>query len=356
MTFTIQQTHLSKALTICGKAVSQGIDPLLQSYLFKLSKNSLEIVGSNGEMHISKTMAIDCNVIAADICLPSSRLLALIKDLPDQPLTFTFEDNRCDIKAISGIYKLPYIGGELFPDLKIGKQVKSLEIESANLFNAIDKTIFAVHNNTCTPFYGLSFEVFAGLATFTACNMMCLASVDIPAKCDFEARYLLSPKCAGVLQSILDIPDIKISTDGKVMAFQIEPDTLFKCALMDMKFTDWRKVIPTENDKVLTVDKGLLLGSVRRVDQFCHKAKMTVMLDMGIVVNIQAQNELSEEAKETISARYIGESLLINLNGKMLIACLPKIGDTAEISFSQPNTAAMIKEDALTFLIMPYFL
>lgn len=124
-------------------------------------------------------------------------------------------------------------------------------------------------------------------------------------------------------------------------------------------------MIPKENPNVLSIDRGILANSVKRIAIFANKTTSQVRLDMkGGKLTVTAEDlDFSNEASEQLECEYKGEDLLIGFNAKWLSEILSNI-DAEEITveMSTANKAGIIKpkvmdkgEDTL-MLLMPVML
>ena len=55
------------------------------------------------------------STINVKVAIPAKLLIDILKSLPDQPLTFSMENNILEINSNNGKYALSYMNGEEFP-------------------------------------------------------------------------------------------------------------------------------------------------------------------------------------------------------------------------------------------------
>jgi DNA polymerase-3 subunit beta len=76
---------------------------ILDNFLFELDHN--ELTASDLETTMSATLAIDST--SKGVAVPAKLLLKILKTFPEQPLTFTVEENSTiEISSNSGKYAL----------------------------------------------------------------------------------------------------------------------------------------------------------------------------------------------------------------------------------------------------------
>jgi DNA polymerase III subunit beta len=116
MNFIISSTYLLKQLQVLGSVInSNNTLPILDNFLFELDYKTLKVSASDLESTMVATLEIDSNS-QGSIAVPAKLLLETLKSFPEQPLTFTVqENNTIEISSNSGKYALAYANGEEFP-------------------------------------------------------------------------------------------------------------------------------------------------------------------------------------------------------------------------------------------------
>jgi DNA polymerase-3 subunit beta len=133
--------------------------------------------------------------------------------------------------------------------------------------------------------------------------------------------------------------------------------------LIDDTFPNYESVIPTENEKVLKVDKKSIIGSLKRSiimsDQVTNRTSLLVSPSELKVKS--ANNEFGTESEETIDCNYTeNEEFEIAFNGKYLLEAVQLFeSDEILFYFSTPLKAAILRpsdsgeEEDLMMLVMP---
>jgi DNA polymerase-3 subunit beta len=88
--------------------------PILDNFLFELDNKTLTVSASDLETTMSATLEID-STSKGSVAVPAKLLLDILKTFPEQPLTFTVEENSTiEISSNSGKYAIAYAPGEEF--------------------------------------------------------------------------------------------------------------------------------------------------------------------------------------------------------------------------------------------------
>ena len=109
-------------------------------------------------------MKVQLEVEAKDsgkVCIPAKIILDSLKNLPEQPLTFTIDKNfGIEITSDNGKYKVMGENPDNFPKEPAADDTTSFTMTSSALVTAINKTLFAVSSDDLRPaMTGVFFEM-----------------------------------------------------------------------------------------------------------------------------------------------------------------------------------------------------
>ena len=132
--------------------------------------------------------------------------------------------------------------------------------------------------------------------------------------------------------------------------------------LIDERYPDYENVIPKNSPNKLSINRSVLLSSLRRIAIYANKTSQLIRLKIvGSSLQISAEDlDFSNEANERLACEYEGNDLVLGFNAKLLIEMLNNIDvEEIEMCFSAPNKATIIlpkeKEahEDLLLLVMP---
>ena len=152
MKFIVSSSYLLKQLQVLGSVInSSNTLPILDNFLFELDKKALTVSSSDLETTMSATLEIE-STDKGSVAIPAKLLLDILKTFPEQPLTFTVEENSTiEISSNSGKYAIAYAPGEEFPKSVQLEDPSSTLVPAEVLATAISKTIFAAGNDDLRP-------------------------------------------------------------------------------------------------------------------------------------------------------------------------------------------------------------
>ena len=132
----------------------------------------------------------------------------------------------------------------------------------------------------------------------------------------------------------------------------------FTSKLLDARFPDYTRVIPTGLDKMLLVDCGTFRQALSRVSILSNEKYRGIRLTMeDNVLKIQAHNPEQEEAEEQLEVSYSGEKIEIGFNVNYLLDVL-SVTDypTIEMHLKDQNSSVLFKvpeSNEAQYVVMP---
>jgi DNA polymerase-3 subunit beta len=370
MKFIVSSSYLLKQLQVLGGIInSNNTLPILDNFLFDLDGSSLTVSASDLETTISSKLEVESGE-KGSVCIPARLLLDTLKTFPEQPLTFTVEDNNTvEISSNHGKYALAYANGEEFPSPVELKDPSSTTIQGDILATAISKTIFASGNDDLRPVMsGVFFQFSTDDLTFVATDahkLVKYSRADVSAT--QAAEFIMPKKPLNLLKSILagSEEDVVIEYNESNAKFSFE-STEMVCRLIDGKYPNYEAVIPKENPNKLTIDRTQFLNSVRRVSIFSNKTTHQIRLKIaGAELNISAEDiDYSNKAEERLTCDYQGDDMQIGFNSRFLTEMLNNLtSDDVSLEMSLPNRAGILtpvdgldEGEQVTMLVMPVML
>ena len=367
MKFIVSSSYLLKQLQVLGSVINgSNTLPILDNFLFELNKKSLQVSASDLETTMSATLEIE-STDKGSVAIPAKLLLDILKTFPEQPLTFTVEENNTiEISSNSGKYAIAYAPGDEFPKSVALEDPSSTLLPAEVLATAISKTIFAAGNDDLRPvmsgvFFQFSPEGLIFVAT-DAHKLVKYARTDV--KASQVADFIMPKKPLTILKSILGSSDseIKIDYNDANATFSFE-NYILTCRLIDGKYPNYEAVIPKENPNKLLIDRNQFLSSVRRVAIFSNKTTHQIRLKIaGAELNISAEDvDYSNKAEERLTCDYQGDDMQIGFNSRFLLEMLNNLqSDEIQLEMSLPNRAGILtpvdgldEGETVTMLVMP---
>lgn len=370
MKFIVNSAYLLKQLSnINGVITTNPVVPILENFLFELEKGSLTVTASDLQTSMITELQVESKE-KGSIAVPARILLDTLKNLPEQPVTFSIDESTYSIEIISdnGRYKLSGENATDFPRVPSVSNDFTAEISTEVLARAINNTIFATSNDELRPaMTGVYVNLGEKNTTFVATDghrLVRYRRSDV--KSDNGSAIIIPRKALNLLKATLPNENTEVSVNFNLSnAYFKFGNIRMICRLIDERFPDYDNVIPSVNNIKMTIERSDLLGALKRISIYANKTTHQVRLKItGSELQISAEDlDFSNEANERLSCEHEGEDIEIGFNAKFLIEMLTNMdSDKIKLTMSAPNKAGVIlpvekdKSEDILMLVMPVML
>lgn len=370
MKFIVNSAYLLKQLSnINGVITTNPVVPILENFLFELDKGGLTVTASDLQTSMITELQVESKE-KGSIAVPARILLDTLKNLPEQPVTFSIDESTYSVEIISdnGRYKLSGENATDFPKVPAVSNDFSAEISSEVLSRAINNTIFATSNDELRPaMTGVYVNLGDKNTTFVATDghrLVRYRRTDV--KSDQGNAIIIPRKALNLLKATLPAENTDVVLNFNMAnAFFKFGNIRMICRLIDERFPDYENVIPSGNNIKMTIGRNDLLGALKRISIYANKTTHQVRLKItGSELQISAEDlDFSNEANERLSCEHDGEDIEIGFNAKFLVEMLGNMdSDQIRLTMSAPNKAGVIfpaeKDEAedILMLVMPVML
>lgn len=370
MKFIVSSSYLLKQLSsINGVITTNPVVPILENFLFEISDGTLTITASDLQTSMITEMEVEAKEDGS-IAIPAKILLETLRNLPEQPVTFSIDEDTysIEINSDNGRYKLSGENATDFPKVPTVSDGYAVNMSSGILAQAINNTIFATSNDELRPaMTGVYIKLDETNTTFVATDshrLIRYRRVDIAA--DMAHSMIIPRKALTLLKATLPSENTNVNLEFNASnAFFNFNNIRMICRLIDERFPDYDNVIPSDNENTMNISKASLLSSLKRIAIYANKTTHQVRLKItGSELMISAEDlDFSNEANERLSCDHDGEDIEIGFNAKFLIEMLNNLdADEISLKLNAPNKAGIIlpsekddNEDIL-MLVMPVML
>jgi len=370
MKFIVSSSALSKQLSaISGVIANNPVVHILENFLFEVNGKHLTVTASDLQTSMTTELVVEAQE-SASVALPARILLETLKNLPEQPVTFSIHEETYSIEMSSsnGRYRLSGENAADFPQLKLIQQGVSVNMDAKVLKKAINQTIIATSNDELRPaMNGVYMNFSDSNATFVATDGHRLARyVRSDVGVATQQPFIVPRKTLMLLNTLLpnESQVVNVAFNDSHVYFKLGNVSMVS-RLIDERYPDYENVIPTNNTNKLTIDRVSFLSSLKRIAIYSNRTTHQVKLSIaGSELHIFAEDfDFSNEANERLTCDYEGDDLEIGFNAKFLIDMLSNLtAAEVEIHLSTPNKAGVIrpkekeKEEDILQLVMPVIL
>lgn len=387
MQLIISRDVLLNAINLISKASDKRHNiAILANIKLVLSQTKLELTASDLEVELQATLNLPEGACqeAGQITVPANKFKDIIKLLPDSLVSISVDtDQQCHIVCGKSHFKLGTLPAKDFPLLGQPEHVTPIQLGREILSDLLEKTHFAIAIQDVRHYLtGMLFELNENQLHLVATDghRLALARTLIENSDNAELTAILPRKAVLELQRLLVelkkllpnhdniitlhvgreflqviLPFGEVGDDG-----QIKNPILvtFTSRLIEGKFPDYRRVIPTNTDKLAVINIEQLSDVLRRVSVLSHEKSRGVIFNFSDAESLEliANNSEHDEAREQLTIKYQGEALEISFNVSYLLDVLNKLQGNVEFHMSQANGSVLVRQinDSFhDFVVMP---
>jgi DNA polymerase III subunit beta len=369
MKLTSSIRQLQDAISKVAQAIpAKTIDARFETVHLSIESGSLTLFATDGEVSITAKSEVE-TTDAGNIGIKAKTLQDFLRSMYDTAVTFTIERQEISdhgtvhITTDKGKYKIPCQF-----ESKTEKHEKtydlSLEIETSELLDLIQKTIFACSVDGMRPaMMGVLFELEGSVMTAVSTDGHRLVRCRKSLSSDFaeKQKIVIPARVLSILQKLAQHESItmKIDSNRRFVRFIIG-NIVLDASLIIEPYPNYDAVIPVEHDKHLIIGRSMIYDSVRRVGRFSSIGDVKMVIE-GELLKVMAENtNEGEAAQEELPCIYSGEDITIGFNSKFIEAALAHLDDNdIRIELKSPTTAVIFKphkqeeDDKLIILVMP---
>lgn len=342
---------------------------ILDNFRISLQGDTLTVTGADMDNELTARIKVTDAEGDCCFCVTARRLVDLLKELPDQGLTFRLDEEtrEVEIEYAGGKYNLTSISGDDYPVFRTdddSAEPISFTISSSKLLKGLEYTIFAVGDDDYRPMMkGVFFDLKPDSITFVATDTHKLVRyTDSRVTPGSEGSCIMPVKPATVMRSVFTKESELLFTMTRKSATIENDGFTFKCSFLNGRFPDYNRVIPKQSPYRLVVDRAAALNAIRRVAVFVdpgyglEKFKVT---PERLLIKSDDSN-MRTCARETIACSYNGPEMVIGFSAPFIIefmAVLPT--DEVYVDLADPSRAGVFcpseNEEGtdLVMLLMP---
>jgi len=328
MKFQIEkETLLNPLQQIIGAVEKRQTMPALSNVLIRTTENSLTLTATDLEIELVSQIGMIVDK-PGEITVPARKLLDICKSLPNEAtIKFSVNDNKALVQSGRSRFTLTTLPANDFPALDAINSIYEFEITQKTLHDIIDKTAFAMAQQDVRYYLnGLMLEVSSNYLRAVATDGHRLAYCEKETSADIaDIKQVILPR-----KGVLELVRLLSETDDMVKIIlgsnhlQVEFDGLrLTSKLIDGRFPDYNRVMPTDGNNIMTADRDQLRQSLMRASILSNEKYRGIRLILEKnLVKLQAQNPDQEEADVEQEVVYSGDEIEIGFNVNYMLDVL----------------------------------
>ena len=340
MKFTVNSKQLLQRLvTLATAQDSKNALPILDCVKFTLNESSLTLTAGNTDHKVTTSLAVEnTSDTGQKICIPSATVISFLKEVPDQPVEITANDQTYEVTITYQGGKAQFVGQDasVYPepdtmqgstfDFTIPASVISDGLRAAAPFIANDE----LRPQMCGVFFDFLSDKSQLVLAASDGHKLCRYTFDNIASA--ENRSFIMParliailnRLAGSIQS-----DITLTTTETQVIIRIGEEYTINSRLIEGRFPNYNSVIPKDSPIHVHVDSSLFSQALRRILVFASAASGLIRFNITEDhITIEGQDlDFSTSGSESVPCESNG-TLKIGFNGIMMLDLLKTLPPT----------------------------
>ncbi|MBF0296450.1 MAG: DNA polymerase III subunit beta [Magnetococcales bacterium] len=370
MEFFIDRDPFLKVLTRIQSVVERrNTMPILGNALLEVAEG--ELIVSATDLEVSVRTLTPVEMVAPGALSVGARILFdVVKELPAKAIRLRADGERLLLTCDRARFDLAGLPADQFPTLPQPDGEFRVSLPQPILLEMLDKTHFAmsfdetryVLNGVFLQLTAAEIEGEPGRARMVATDTHRMAMMEKPLDGPLpEDREAIIPrKTVYEIRKLLEedelTPELIL---GPTYLQLVKPELVLISKVVQGRFPDWRRVVPTANTVRLTTAREALHQVVKRISALSHEKSLGVRLQIeGQRMLINSTNPEQEMAEEEMAVAFDGEKpVTVGFNARYLREILVAMtGDSVQFAFKDDESPVLVfdpeRSDAL-FVLMP---
>lgn len=374
MEIILNKEDLLNGIKVVEKITAQkGTQPVLSNILIETVSND-RVRFCATDLNLSISHKVKAQVTKeGKITLSAKRLGEITTKLDNKPITLSLNPDNNIVTISCGKAKFELIGisanefPRVFDEEILEENEKSFEINKNTLIKGVKQVVFsAALHESASVLSGVCFNIDSNTLEIVATdgNRLTRASKEINSK-DDSAIFIVPSRTLQELiriSSIIEDEKVTIRLEKAKIRFDFE-DVVFQSKLINGTYPKYQQLIPTNNDKIVYIDREELIGVIERVCVMVNERTNIIKFSFN-----QNSLELSTDSpdagsgKDFIDVDSNFDEIIIAFNYKYVLDSLKNM-DTKKVKIEiatslsatlfKPSNEDETKDDSYVCLIMP---
>ena len=362
---------------VAGIIERRHTQPILANVLISREGTSVSLTGSDSEIQIRTTAELAAPTASGSdpaemtTTVGARKLLDILRSMPDDAqVTVGHSARKLSLAAGRSRFTLQTLGAESYPTATLVEAgLVQFSLPQAILKHLFNQVFYAMAqqdirfylNGLLVVVDGQNITVVAtdahrlAVATSTCQSLSVEQShceVIIPRKAVIELQRLLADTD--------ELVSIEVALNQARFRFIDDKEAAIELVtkLVEGKFPDWRRVIPQNHQRQVTIGRDSFTRALNRVAILTGEKFRAVQLKLSLgALQIQAQNSDHEEATDELEVDYSDEELEVGFNVSYLLDCLNNLkSEQVILHFGESGSSALLTVpgiDGFQYVVMP---
>ena len=336
--------------------------PILSNVLITAGDGKVDFLATDLEVQITSTAALDGNADGS-VTAGARKLYDILRSLPeDAEVAIEAKENRMTVRAGKSRFNLQTLAAGEFPRMVEARDAsRTLTLPQKALKDALRLVQFAMAVQDIRYYLnGVLFSVDGSTLRVVATDGHRLSYASQALDGDHGQVEAILPR-----KTVLELIKLLADSDDPVSLAIGSNQARFSFGgieivskIVEGKFPDYQKVIPTTHKNRVSLDRPQLAQSLNRAAILSNeKIRGVRLVFTKDALSIICTNNEQEEAEEGLAVEYDGDPLDIGFNISYLLDVLNHVDSpTVSIMMGDSNSSALIQmpgREDFKYVVMP---
>lgn len=325
--------------------------PITSNVLIAKRGQTLELTGTDLELQMRTHAELGHGTAEVATTVNARKLVEMLRAMPqEQVTTLTLSGEKLVVTGGKSKFTVQTLPAADFPVVVQAKEVSAtIKLAQKTLASLIGQVQYAMASQDIRHYLnGMLMETEGKAVRVVATDGHRLATTQAIVDTEMATSSVILPR-----KAVLELQRLLKDDDSEAEIVLTPNQAIFRFAglefttkLIEGKFPDYKRVIPSQNKTKVTFEREMLLAALERARLLTsEKFKGVKMGFEGETLTIESSNSEQEEAREEIGIDYGGAELSIGFNVVYLIAAIANMtSDTVTIALKDGQASALLTE------------
>ena len=363
---TNRDTLLKPLQTVTGIVERRQTLPILSNVLIQQDKNNISFLTTDLEIQIKTATRKDSSSHQNfSLTVSAKKLQDILRSLSsDVEIALTRQDDHLQVKSGKSSFNLQILPAEDFPEIiEDLKSDISITLKQNELKHLLHHVQFSVAQQDIRYYLNgllLLIENKQLIGVGTDGHRLAYIATNLD-KTQIKQEMILPRKAVFELTKLLNDSEdpVNIEYFQNRVRFSFS-DIILTSKIIDGKFPDYNRVIPTKNTKLFEIERLTFLHALQRVSILSTQSEK--FRGVRLIISkeklcIICKNNEQEEAQEELEIKYDNETIDTSLNITYLLDLLNNVDtETVQCAFENANSSVLITvpgNKEFKYIVMP---
>jgi len=363
--FNIYRNELLKPLqVVTGIVERRHTLPILSNVLLRSKDKNLELIATDLEIQIATAEKTTESLPEMEMTISARKLQDILRSLPEKSsISIESNESKAVLRAGKSRFNLQTLPVKDFPLIKQQPKgsIEKITLQQGILKNMLQQVQYAMAQQDIRYYLnGLLLVCDEKNITLVATDGHRLCHISTEAAQKISNISVIVPR-----KTVLELVKL-LSDDDTPVEIQITENQIstnfsgitLDSKLVDGNFPDYKRVIPTNLNNELEIEKEALQQALQRASILSNEkfrgVRWVLTKDK---LKIVCNNTEQEEAEEELEVDYSGEPIDIGFNVNYLLDCLNNMSiEKVKCQLGDSNTSMLItveKDSSFKYVVMP---